>query len=425
MSRKIRSYFTAALLVVFLAAPGVSSSADDAAVLRGKVVDFSGEAIKKVSVVLTSADDPSIRLATMSDRNGLFEIAVEDVSLSYRAHFEKGSYVSMAAAVELSAGEPNKYTFTMLTQQEIDEGKEEILRERENPAAFAALGLFNDGVEAFTAGDIATARSRFEAALEQDPSMLQALSAMCVITMQRQDWHEAVEYATRTLAIEPTELRALVASYRGNRALGNDAAAAAAAQALTSTGDNRAVAGQIFNEAVDLYRENDLVRAMALFEEASELDPTLAEAQVALAGLYLNKGSFEDSLAASDRALTLAPGNESALKYRFEACLRSDCDQLSEATDGLAAVNLPYVSKAVNETAHNLFAENRFDEARKLVEQLLGFDPDDARANYLMGLILVNAGENSAARQHLQKFVDAAPDDPDATGARTMLEAIR
>ncbi len=227
------------------------------------------------------------------------------------------------------------------------------------------------------------------------------------------------------MAIEPTELRALVASYRGNRVLGNDAAAVAAAQALTSTGDNRAVAGQIFNEAVDLYRENDLDRAMALFEEASELDPTLAEAQIALAGLYLNKGAFDDSLAASERALALLPGDKRALKYRFEACLRSGSDQLPEAIEGFAAVDLLYVSKAVNETALNLFAANEFEQSKRLVEQLLELDPEDARANYVMGLLLVNAGDNNAARKYLQAFVDAAPDDPDAAGARAMMEAIQ
>ncbi len=185
MSQTCRSILTAVIVIVALLPPRVSASADEATILRGRVVNFEGKAIKKVSVVLTCPDDPSIRLEATSDRNGLFEIAVVNASLSYQAHFDKGSYVSMSATVELSAGGANKYTFTMLTQQEIDEGKEEILRERENPAAFAALGLFNDGVEAFTAGDIATARSRFEAALEQDPSMLQALSAMCVISMQQ------------------------------------------------------------------------------------------------------------------------------------------------------------------------------------------------------------------------------------------------
>jgi tetratricopeptide (TPR) repeat protein len=425
MFHQFRSVLTAVLVVAALAAPRISASADESAILRGKVVDFEGKAIKKVSVVLTSADDPANRLVAKTDGNGLFEIAVKDASLSYTARFERGSYVSMSAAVVLSPVEANKYTFTMLTQQEIDEGKEDILREREKPAGFAARALFNDGVEAFTAGDITTARSRFEAAVVEDDSMLPALSALSLVTMQQQDWKDAIEYATRTLAIEPTDLRALLALYRANRELGNDAAAAAAAEALKSAGTNDEVAGQVFNEAVDFYRENDVNRALALFEEASELDPTLVEAQIALAGLYLNKGAFDDSLAASERALALLPGDKRALKYRFEACLRSGNDQLPEAIEGLAAVDLPYVTKAVNETALNLFEANEFEQSKRLVEQLLELDPEDARANYVMGLLLVNAGDNNAARKYLQAFVDAAPEDPDAAGARTMMEAIQ
>jgi regulator of sirC expression with transglutaminase-like and TPR domain len=149
------------------------------------------------------------------------------------------------------------------------------------------------------------------------------------------------------------------------------------------------------------------------------------EAQIALAGLYLNKGAFDEALAACDRALALVPGDKRALKYRFEACLRSNCDQLPDAIDALAAVDLPYVTKVVNETALNLFAANEFEQSKRLVEQLLELDPEDARAKYVMGLLLVNAGDNNAARKYLQAFVDAAPDDPDAAGARTMMEAIQ
>ncbi len=424
MSRTFCRAWSLVLMMVAVLAPRVSVSADESAILRGKVVDFDGKAIKKVSVVLTSVDDPSFRAEAKTDGNGLFEIAVRDASLSYEAHFESGSYLAMSATVELSPGADNRYTFTMLTQREVDEGKGEILRQREAPEHFAALSLYNDGVAAFTAGDVITARSSFEAALEQDDSMLEALSAMCLITMQQEEWNNAVEYATRALAVEPTDLRALVASYRANKELGNDAAAAAAAEALKSAGVNDEVAGQVFNEAVDSYRGNDLDTAVGLFEEAAELDPNLAEAQIALAGLYLNTGAFDESLAASDRALVLLPGDKRALKYRFEACVRSGSDQLPDAIDAFAAVDLPYVSKAVNETALNLFAKNQNDQAKKLVEQLLVLDPGDARANYVMGLLLVNAGDKSAARKYLQAFVDAAPDDPDAAAALTMIGAV-
>jgi tetratricopeptide (TPR) repeat protein len=425
MSRLFRSVLTAVLVSAALPATSVPASAAESAVLKGTVVDFSGTAIKKVSVVLTSADDSSVRHTAKSDKNGRFEISVEDASLSYKAQLVKNGYAGFELAVEFSAGETTERTFTMLTEQEIAEGKAEIVRRRENPAKFAAMDSYNEGVKAFSAGDTGTAREHFETALEHEDSMIQALSAMCVITMQEQEWDDAKEYATRALTIEPTNLPALFASYRANKVLGHDAEAAAAAEVLKSTGNNVDAAGQLYNEGVGFYQKRKVDQAVPLFEQAVELNPTLTDAHVALAGLYLGKGDFDKALAASDRALALAPDDKRALKTRFEACLRSDNDQLPGAIEALGAVDLPYVSRVVNERAFDLFERNQYDQSRNLVEQLLAADPEDARANYVMGLILVNAGDNDAARKHLQAFVDAAPDDPDAAGARAMMEAIQ
>ncbi len=425
--RVVLSHNVMAFILTLVAAvtPGAPASADGSAVLEGRVVDFAGDPIAKVAVVLTSADDASIRLTTRTGKDGGFEIAVDDASLSYQAHFEKGSYVAMSATIELVAGEANEHTFTMLTRQEIDDGKAEDSGQRDTAAEFAALRLYNDGVAELTAGDLSTAREHFEAALQHHDTMLKALSALCLVTMEQQDWNGASEYARRTLAIEPTDLRALFASYRANSTLGNHVAAAAAAEALRSTGNSSAIAGQIFNQGVDAYREHQMAEAIARFEQAAELDPSMANVHIALAGLYLDRGALAKALAASDRALALAPGNPTALKYQFEACLRSGDDRLPAAIEALGAVDPTHVLKAINELAFNLFEHNQSDRAKALVEQLLALDPADARANYLMGLLLVNAGDDEAARRHLQAFVDAAPDDPDAAGARTMMEAIR
>lgn len=424
MTRKLRVLCVATLAVIAITAAGGTVSAEQTAVLRGKVVEFSEQPIAKVSVVLTSPDDPSIRLKATSNTFGLFEFAVADASLTYHLSFDRKGFVSMTAIIELSVDEANSHTFTMLTEEEIAEGKEEALRERENPEVFKALNLYNDGVAAFTGGDVDAARSLFEDALEHNPSMPEALSAMCIITMQAQEWQEAAAYAARTLAVDPSEPRALLVSYRANKKLGNDAEAATAAEALKTNGQNTDVAGQIFNEGVDAYRAHDVELAIDSFQQAAELDPTLVNAQVALAGLYLSKGDFDDALAASGRALALAPTNATALKYRFEASLRSEADVLPDALEAMAAVDLPYVSKAVTNEALVLFEGNRYEQSRKLIEQLLALDPGDPRANYVMGLLLFNAGDRDAAREHLQVFVDAAPDDPDAASARTMIEAV-
>ena len=50
---------------------------------------------------------------------------------------------------------------------------------------------------------------------------------------------------------------------------------------------------------------------------------------------------------------------------------------------------------------------------------------ETAVANILGAEQIAKAGDSDAARKHLQAFVDAAPDDPDAAGARTMMEEIQ
>lgn len=424
MSHPVRSSLAAVLLVVALLVCRVPASAGEPAIFRGRVVDFAGDAIKKVSVVLTSADDPSFRVEEKTDRNGFFSFEIENASLGYVATFQRAGFLGISAAITLSAGETIEHTFTMLTQREVDEGKEEILAERESQADFSAAKFFNEGVEALSSGDLSAARQGFEEALELDSAMVEALSALCLVTMRQGDWSAAAGYAKRTLAVDPADARALVASYRANKKIGDDEQASKAAEALRSAGYNDEVAGQIFNEGVDLFHGNNTAEAVAAFEEAAELDPTMKDAHVALAGLYLNQEAFDRAIAASDRALALDPNDEKALTYRFEACLLSGCDRLPEAIESLGAVEPDFVSETINELAFKLFKNNQLDESKELVEQLLALNADDARANYVMGLILVNAGDGDAARSHLKAFLEAAPDDPDADGARALLEAI-
>jgi tetratricopeptide (TPR) repeat protein len=423
----IHSHLARCSLLMFLVSllVGAPASADSSARLEGKVVGFSGKALKKVSIELTSPDDPSLRLETRSDKKGLFELTVADPTLSYELHLERSGFLGLTTEVFFEAGATVDRTFTMLTQSEVDEGKAEILREREQPKTDPAVKLYNEGATAFSGGDMTTAKERFEAALGHDPEMLLSLSAMCLVTMSLEEWDETTEYAARTLAIEPTDLRGLLASYRAAKSLGDDTTAQVALEGLRAIGADKDIAGPMFNEGVDKYQSGKKTEAIALFEQAAELDPSMIVAHVALAGLYLNKGEYDASLAASAKAIELAPDNDKALTYRFEACLRTDGDCLGDSATALFAVDPAYVSKGMNEQAFDRFEDNRYEEAKELVSQVLALDQGDPRANYVMGLILVNAGDNEAAGTHLQTFVDAAPNDPDAEAARRMIEAIQ
>ncbi len=402
--------------------------ADDlSGTLAGRVLNFDGDrGVRKVKVTLTSPDDPSFRAETITDREGYFTIPVENAKIGFEAFLVRRGYAVLQTTVNLKPGEPNERFFTMLTMEEVDEGKDEILREREQAATMdPAAELYNEGIEALAAGYAGTARDRFRAALEYDENMAPALSGLSLIALQREQWTEAAEFSGRTLALNSDDPIALFVAYRANKVLGDDEKAAQALARLNITGGNVDAAARIFNEGADAYRSEDYDEAKNRFLEAIEFDPTLPEAYAALAAVQLADGQIDDALENAETVLGLDPENALALKIRFEASLAGNKEGLAVAMGDYAAIEGQYVSQRVNQRAFELFEENKYDEARKLVNLVLRVNWDDPRANYILGLILVNAGDNRGAREHLEKFIELAPEkDPDVDAARAMLEAI-
>ena len=48
--------------------------------------------------------------------------------------------------------------------------------------------------------------------------------------------------------------------------------------------------------------------------------------------------------------------------------------------------------------------------------------PDEARAHFVLGMASFNLGDAENARTHLTRFVELAPDDPDAAIAHELLQ---
>ena len=61
------------------------------------------------------------------------------------------------------------------------------------------------------------------------------------------------------------------------------------------------------------------------------------------------------------------------------------------------------------------------EEAAQALEKVLEVEPDHARAHYLLGVALFNTGQTGPASEHLRRFIELAPDDPDAVIAKDLL----
>lgn len=187
-----------------------------------------------------------------------------------------------------------------------------------------------------------------------------------------------------------------------------------------------------YNEGVTALRNNDIAGAVPKFEQAVALNPELAEAYGVLGDLYLELKRYGDSLAAADRLLALKPGDPKALRVRFDALKATgDAQKAKEAIEALGAA-----APNDQETAIRFFNEGaertragQYDEAAIYFEKVTQIAPDDpqfAKAHYVLGISYAKVDDKKAqAKEHLQKFLQLSPNDPDAETAKQMLDYLK
>jgi tetratricopeptide (TPR) repeat protein len=207
----------------------------------------------------------------------------------------------------------------------------------------------------------------------------------------------------------------------------------AAAAPKELSGNDKAIAA--YNEGVNLLKANDLAGAAPKFEQAASLDPNLAEADGALADLYLELGRHPEALKAADRYLALKPSDPRGLRARYDALKATGDNEKARATlDALALADPKGEGTAVryfNEGAE-LTRTGKYDEAavwfEKVVE-LAPAEPKFAKAHYVLGLTYAKDDKDPAkkarAKEQLQTFLQMAPNDADAGTAKQLLDYLK
>jgi len=209
--------------------------------------------------------------------------------------------------------------------------------------------------------------------------------------------------------------------------------APAAAAPKELSGNDKAIAA--YNEGVTLLKANDLAGAAPKFEQAAAFDPKLAEANGALADLYLELGRNPEALAAADRYLALKPNDPRGLRARYDALKATGDNEKARATlEALAAADPKGEGTAVryfNEGAE-LTRAGKFDDAAVWFEKVVEISPADpkfAKAHYVLGLTYAkeekDAAKKARAKEQLQLFLQMAPNDADAGTAKQLLDYLK
>jgi len=417
MHKKMR--MIAWVLVVILLASG-SAFAIRKGRLIGKVVDPDGNPIEGVAVTATSKEVPGFDVVDTTDRNGVFKIDFDVINVVYRYRFDKVGYQTLEAEQTWQKDGTARHEFVM------NPGASPALEGVAlTSGSSPAVTTFNAGARAFEAKDYATAVTSFEEAVGYDPDFYRAWGALSVALVEEDRYQEAAEAAEKAIELGSTHEMVLRARWEAYRNLGDEAKAAEAQEALERSGRLAEEAKKVFNEAVALSKQDDYEGAFAKYQEASELDRNLQVALFGVATMGLKINRNEEALAAAESILEEDPDNRDAIRIRYNAALAlGQEDRIIDALVSIAAVEPETARQGLWLLAIAVYDANDMDRAKLRFGKLLEVDPNHAMAHYYLGLIYVGESANDEAKKHLERFVQLAPDDPEAPSARDLIKYL-
>jgi len=184
------------------------------------------------------------------------------------------------------------------------------------------------------------------------------------------------------------------------------------AGASVEFGRNHLSLGSLF------FQRGYLEPAEASFQQALRDDPSSAEAVYGIGSVYLNQNKNAAAREMFERCVKLpasypdtwpdAWNNLGVLDTR-EGQLADSAEKFQQALEAspkhvVSLVNLGNAYRALK----------RWDDARRALEQATAIAPDDAEANYALGMVFAQTDDTAQAYEHLQRALKTRPDYPEA-----------
>ena len=408
------------LLVLILAVPGLASAVRLGRLI-GKVVGPEGRPIPGVRVTTTCAEIPDFKEVTTTNDKGIFKVDFERIEVVYRYEFEKAGHVTLKIEQNWTLEGTERHEFKMYPA-------ETLTVDGRPPASTSSSAIlaFNGGVGAFKAKDYPTARAKFEEALAYDPSLRQAWAALSQVHVEQKRYREAAEAADKAIALGSTDGSVLRSRWEAYRNLGDKDQEAKAREDLERLGRLTEEAKRIHNEGVALSKAGDDAGAFAKFKEALAIDPSFQPALLALATTGLKIDRAAEAAAAAETILKADPQNAQAIGIRYNASLKlGDTAMIVDSLVGLAAIDPVMARDSLFKLAIAAYDSDDTVNAKERFGKVLELDPSHPRSHYFLGLILVREGAKQEAKSHFERFLQLAPDDPNAATARDALRYLR
>lgn len=420
MNKTYRALAIALCLALALAA---SAHAVGEGRIIGTVSNPQGEPIPGIKITITRPGT-NYKQERVTDKNGKFTLIILDATQEYVLRMEKEGYDAYEETIKPKPEDVMRlsYTLTETAPQVAGPSEEEVKKlEGKNQAITA----FNEGVTALQADNLPVAEARFKEATTLDPTLAPGFGALAEVYAEQKKNAEALAAADRFLELEPGNVRALRVRFDAIRGLGDKEKLGPALDALVAADKSRETAVRIFNLGAEASRSGDRDGAIAYLKRAVEVDPTLDQAYTAMGQVFIVKKSYKEAAAAVEPVLARNASNLEALTIRYEA--------LKAAGDKAGAAAAQQAMKAAQSAMNPddlykqgvaLYNANNMVDAVAAFQMALTANPKHAKSHYMLGLAY--AGTDAAkAKEHLTKFLELAPDDPDAAQAKEMLSYLK
>lgn len=309
----MKKFLWIAVGVLFLSGLGLGQALSR---VYGAITDGQGKPVPDVKITITMKDQPTWKKEVAGDAKGNYEVSFTDGTKYYLFQLVKGDYLlvdgedkvqpSNTMEVKPKIFASMEKDFTLKTPKEMEE---KIRQEqmKSNPH----LAFFEQGRQAYLAGDLAAARKAFDECIKAKPEFTKVNVFLADIDLKEGKLDDAIAKAEKALASSDDEkiiaLRILV---NANQQKGKKDKAKEYQKQLEVLQPDSAEA--LFNRAVDLLNAKDDAGAKPLLEKAVEVNPEFPNSYYELGFIYLREGDMAKSKATFESFLKLVPSGEKA-----------------------------------------------------------------------------------------------------------------
>lgn len=180
------------------------------------------------------------------------------------------------------------------------------------------------------------------------------------------------------------------------------------------SGDKSEKAKELFYEATEYFKKDDLPAAEEKFRLAIKVDPLFADAYESLGVMLGRQERFQEAIDLMKQLSEVDPKSVLAHTNMSLYYMRMGNIQEAEEQKSLATVKSfqSFGDEAKRKEAEAKRKEQQEQEWRQresMFRQVLEIDPDDTLANYGLGSIAVEKGEWQIAREHLERVLKFDP----------------